>query len=646
MALAVIYCRCSTEEESQVDALRNQVMEAKACVREMGWTLVGEYVESKSGTTSRGRQQYSRLLDDMLTSKFDIIVIKSQDRLMRNTKDWYLFVDRLSTQGKKLYLYLERKFYSPDDALITGIKAILAEEYSRELSKKVVNAHKHRQRNGGRAMLTNHAYGFRKEADGSVSVDEREAEVIRRIYKLCAAGYGSRTIAGILEQENIVSTGGKSMNASSIRRMIRNPLYKGVFVMNKQHFDFSTKRIVKNPESEWIYDDSLVPAIVDEELWDRANGAMSLRAEKRQQNGNYVRGSNPGKYRLSGKLVCGICGRPYYRVCRRKNSKPEKIIHEWKCSGYINYGKRNEKRRDNQGRAMLSDGERGCDNSNLSEELIFEVLEQASHEYFHMKQEERDGIIQTTIRLLEQALALDPQEHRLGKLEKEISDLEKKKKILLDKLLNGVVSDDDYMKRNKGLDEMLETMLSEKKQYQAQEEQSSLEKRLDEIKMKLEQGGLEKAMAGRLLEDIDKIVVHEWQLELRFHSLHILGSQTGEFGMFEQTMEEDKRLHSLFLDYPFPSDTEKGRFLDRKKLMLCIKEYPSYTVKQYAQMMGRSSFMIQNRMNELRNGGYIEFRKSGKDRRWVIVRELSDIRKRQGDGRHDNRTCVEYKKRV
>ena len=174
MKLAVIYCRCSTEEESQVDALKNQVMEARACVRENGWTLVDEYVESKSGTTSRGRQQYSRLLDDMLTSKFDIIVIKSQDRLMRNTRDWYLFVDRLSTCGKKLYLYLERKFYSPDDALLAGIKAILAEEYSRELSKKVANAHRHRQMSGGRVMLTNRAYGFLKTADGGVRIDEKE----------------------------------------------------------------------------------------------------------------------------------------------------------------------------------------------------------------------------------------------------------------------------------------------------------------------------------------------------------------------------------------------------------------------------------------------------------------------------------------
>ena len=44
---AVIYARCSTEEESQKDALVNQVAEAEACVQEKGWILVDSYVESK-----------------------------------------------------------------------------------------------------------------------------------------------------------------------------------------------------------------------------------------------------------------------------------------------------------------------------------------------------------------------------------------------------------------------------------------------------------------------------------------------------------------------------------------------------------------------------------------------------------------------
>ena len=149
---AVIYARCSTEEESQKDALVKQAQEAEEWVRKKGWILVDSYIESRSGTSTKNRAEYNRLYGDLLRDRFDILVIKSQDRLMRNTKDWYLFVDRLCSAGKRLYMYLEQKFFTPDDALITGIKAILAEEYSRELSRKINNAHAHRQKTGRAVM--------------------------------------------------------------------------------------------------------------------------------------------------------------------------------------------------------------------------------------------------------------------------------------------------------------------------------------------------------------------------------------------------------------------------------------------------------------------------------------------------------------
>ena len=91
MIRAVIYCRCSTEEESQREALEKQVTEARDCVCHLNWFLEDEYIESRSGTSTKGRMEYNRLFEDLLTDKFDVVVIKSQDRLMRNTKDWYIF---------------------------------------------------------------------------------------------------------------------------------------------------------------------------------------------------------------------------------------------------------------------------------------------------------------------------------------------------------------------------------------------------------------------------------------------------------------------------------------------------------------------------------------------------------------------------
>lgn len=618
MLAAVIYCRCSTEEESQVDALRKQVIEAESCVQENGWFLADRYVESRSGTTAKGREEYRRLFDDMLTSKFDIIVIKSQDRLMRNTKDWYLFLDRMLSQGKRLYLYLERKFYSTDDALITGIKAILAEEYSRELSKKITNAHKQRQKNGGRVMLTNKAYGFQKQPDGTVCIVEEEAEVIRRIFQYCASGYGSRAIANMLQKEQILSKNEKYMTAATIRRMIRNPLYKGVFVMNRQHFDFETKRIIQNENDQWIFREGLVPAVVDQELWERANEAMSKRAVQAHRDGSHAKGSNPGKYVLSGKLVCGVCGRPYYRIWRRSYAQPEKIIYEWKCSTYVEQGRRKYNRRNSLRKGDIKT-ERGCDNIHLEEEIVFGLLEQLTTKYYHMQQQEKEGIIQKAIQLLERALQKHDFDGSMDRLEDQEKLLHKRKDLLLEKLLDGIISDTDYREKSESIEKKMEELRRKRDALSGRiHEQEQIVGRLEDIRTCLENGGLEKATVGQMLQNINCIVVHEWQLEVRFDSLQIMGVSGGPQGL----LQNPETQFSEFLEYPFPPDTEKGRMLDRIRILECLEENGYQTASDLAEKLGRSKGIIWSRIRELKKQGYLCFEGRGGHGRWKVLKTL------------------------
>jgi DNA invertase Pin-like site-specific DNA recombinase len=93
---AVYYARVSTEEEKQLNALSKQCDDLMDCINKNQWEFVDSYVdEGKSGTTTKKRDEYKRLCEDIESNKFHIIVIKSQDRLMRNVMDWYIFVDKL-----------------------------------------------------------------------------------------------------------------------------------------------------------------------------------------------------------------------------------------------------------------------------------------------------------------------------------------------------------------------------------------------------------------------------------------------------------------------------------------------------------------------------------------------------------------------
>ena len=132
---AAIYNRCSTEEENQKSALMIQAAESLEVVQKKGWELIWQYVEAQSGTSTRKRLEYQKMITHIEEGRYDVIVIKSIDRLARNAKDWYLFLDCIARNHVKLYLYLEQKFYLPEDALLTGMKAILAEQFSKELSQ-------------------------------------------------------------------------------------------------------------------------------------------------------------------------------------------------------------------------------------------------------------------------------------------------------------------------------------------------------------------------------------------------------------------------------------------------------------------------------------------------------------------------------
>ena len=165
--------------------------------------------------------------------KFDIVVIKSQDRLQRNTLDWYIWIDRLTTHGKRLYMYLEDTFYSPDNALISGIKAILAEEYSRELSKKINNSYKRRieaAKNGEKISIVNNSrsLGYDK-VNGELVINEKEAEVVRMIFNMYASGEGLRAISNTLYDMGYRNRSGNEIDPTTISRMLSSEKYKGVW---------------------------------------------------------------------------------------------------------------------------------------------------------------------------------------------------------------------------------------------------------------------------------------------------------------------------------------------------------------------------------------------------------------------------------
>ena len=487
---AVFYARVSTEEEEQLNAIEKQIEENRDVVNSKGWILVDEYIDKGiTGTQTKKRNEYMRMLDDIKKDKFDIIVVKDQSRLQRNTMDWYIFLNEIVQNQKKLYLYLENTFFDSKDKFIFGIKAMMAEEYSRDLSKKG-NAAKRRRQEKGKPIITNRTWGF-KNVDGKILIDEEEAKLVRRIYELFADGFGGRVVARILRDEGVRNRNGKTLSENTIREIVKNPLYKGIAVMNKEHFDFEAKKIIKNPESEWIYREGIVPKIISDDLWERAN--LQIASRKMVDRTHNV-GINKGNTLLSSKIICGECGSKYWR-----NKRSQGVY--WYCSE----GARSGKVRDRTGMKCVS--------LNLKEDEILSLVERLGNTL--IAKEKKEEVLSNAIRKIFQGISNFNSDENLEDIQAQKEKLNKRKDTLMDLLLDGTITKSDYLSKIDDITKQI-ALLNEKevRVRERKQENGELFERLNTVRT-LFRDKTEKGIEVPLMcSHIEQIKVYEKRLDI------------------------------------------------------------------------------------------------------------------------------------
>lgn len=614
---AIIYCRVSTNSDSQVESLDKQVMEAIETTRLLGYELVDQFIdEGRSGTTKEARNEYLRMISQIGENKFDVIVTKSLDRMNRNILDFYLFLDLIIKNDIKLYFYLDRAYYKADDKIVIGIKAILAEEYSRELSKKLCNAHAKRQEYGRVVMLSSLTYGYRKvmQADGKrkVVIEEEEAGMIQLIFDYCKEGYGSRAISNILYSKGYRNRNGNQITEGSIRRILRNPLVMGTMVMNKVKFDFNTKLTVHTSPSEWIWKKEAVPAIISAKDWEEANRIMDSRVIHREaENGKRRSGINTGKFNFSGKIICGLCGKPYYRTSRTK--KHERIV-QWRCSTYMQAGRKHAERfKSNAGSKKVNTGE-GCDGISLYEELLIVILGDIAKEYFK-DSEDKQALINEVMVTLEKILQEKENNGKSEELEKKQKTIQNRQELLLEKYLDGKIADEMYAQMDKKLHSELAHV--EKKLGQIQSDLDMVHKarmRMEKIENSLQEGGFEQATAFSLLDAIKHIAVYSNHLTVVFNSFLMLGLEG-----FRGMQDEEEYAIQISLE-PYMSK-QMNFAIEQSKKRICemISQNPKITIAEMAIELNIGKRTAFSRVKDLKSEGRIGMKGRGPGTMWYLT---------------------------
>ena len=428
-----------------------QVEECKDIIASKGWRLIDGYVdEGKSGTKKDGRKAYIKLLEDMQEDKFDIVVVKSQDRLQRNTFDWYKFTDLLNKNNKRLYLYMDNKFYEPsEDALITGIKAIMAEEYSRNLSKKMNNSNKRRieKAKAGEevsAMGNGQTYGY-SIVNGKWVVDESQREVVRRMYELYTELHSVRKVRDALNKQGYRNQRGNLFTDENIGRIVKNVMHKGWVILNRHHRDFASKEIIEKSEEEWVIVKNDHEAIVSEELWDAVNDEIQ---SHRNKGNSGTRGKRGGTDLLSGKMVCSCCGRVLWKHASQGSYKSKqgrkytyKRYTQWYCSG------------------KMGRGELACtDPATISGVKLQKYLVEMADMFLDYSTVEysKNLLKRRTISWLEDLKDKLTTPNDNGKIEQDLKALEGKRGKLIDLYTDELISKEEFKSRSVDLDAEIE----------------------------------------------------------------------------------------------------------------------------------------------------------------------------------------------
>ena len=333
------YARVSSESDEQLNSLDNQIAYYEDLIRRnRAWTYIQGYVdEGLSGISTKKRKHFNEMIADAKEGAFDLIITKEISRFARNTLDSLQYTRELLGWGVGVFFQNDNINTLDEDAeLRLTIMSSIAQDELRKLSSRVKFGHQ--QAIKSNVVLGNsRIFGYKKDEKRLV-IDESQAPMVRDLFRLYATGeYSMKQLETLFYEQGYRNYNGNKIAHTTMSGIISNPKYKGYYVGNKVRIvDMFTKKQKFLPPEEWVMfkDETgeIVPAIVSEELWDKANEVLTRRSEDVKNRQGICTHANL----LTGILYCAHCGAAYYR--RESKGKDGTVNSKWVCSGKINNG--------------------------------------------------------------------------------------------------------------------------------------------------------------------------------------------------------------------------------------------------------------------------------------------------------------------
>ena len=281
------------------------------------------------------------MMNGVNSGNIGCIIVKDMSRLGRDYLKVGQCMEILRQKGVRLIAINDNvdSFYREDD--FTPFRNIMNEWYARDTSRKIQSTFKSKGESG-KHTASSPPYGYIKDEKDKDKwiVDEKAAEIVRRIFNLTMQGNGPYRIAKILEAEKIdipsyhqqkLGYGlHQSKNfehpyrwcSSTIASILKKKEYLGHTVNFKTRKHFKDKKSKYVSEDNWLIFENTHEAIIDQETFDNV---QRIRGNVKRYPDGW------GEYHpLTGLMYCADCGSKMY-VHRTSNYKN---IPYYNCSAY------------------------------------------------------------------------------------------------------------------------------------------------------------------------------------------------------------------------------------------------------------------------------------------------------------------------
>ena len=320
------YARVSTDSEEQLTSYEAQVSYYTEYIKKHdNWEFIKVYAdEGISGCSTKGRIGFLKMIEDALAGKINLIITKSVSRFARNTVDSLSTIRKLKEHNVECYFEKENIWsFDPKCELLLSIIASISQEESRSISENVTWGHRKRMADGKVSVPFSRFLGYDRGEDGNLVINEKEAEIVRLIYRLFLEGLTPYSIAKHLTEKGIPTPAGKTKwTDSTVKSILTNEKYKGDALLQKSYTaDYLTKKKkVNHGEVPMYYVQDNHEAIILPEIFDAVQHEM----ERRKNSGSRYSGVDI----LSAKLICGECGCFYSPKVWHSTDKYRRIIYQ------------------------------------------------------------------------------------------------------------------------------------------------------------------------------------------------------------------------------------------------------------------------------------------------------------------------------